>query len=299
MRGKTWPIFLVLILVSWVIELGLGIVWLRLVWGTPWFRVFAIGKHTASLAAGIAQNIDALINNSGYYLTDKHRQQVNWTPGDVLTALIWLFVAVHVVNAVWFGFLKPFLRRKKLGARKLSGREREAFNKVFQQIASSTGEQIFPPRLIRSADGLGVQMRWIGNALIIDRELFRDNKKGRYFAPLLAHELGHSNSEDRLAHRLYAMLPRPASVVGTLGGFPFALGHVLLYPAWMWYWRQRIYAADSFAVKAGQGPALLKALDTLYLRMDKATAWGREWQPVPYVEERIDRISEQLSPVRV
>jgi hypothetical protein len=299
MRGKTWPVFLVLILVSWGIEFGLGIFWLRLVWGAPWFPPFGRDAHTTSLAAEIAQTFNNMVNSSAYDLTGKHRSLLNWTPDGVLVFLTWLFVAVHILNAVWFGFLKPFLRRKKLGARKLSGREREAFNKVFQQIASSIGEPIFPPRLIRSADGLGVQMRWVGNALIIDRELFRNEKKGRYFAPLLAHELGHSNSEDRLAHRLYAMLPRPASVVGTIGGFPFALGHVLLYPAWMWYWRQRIYAADSFAVKAGQGPALLRALDTLYLRMDKATAWGREWQPVPYVEERIDRISEQLVTARV
>jgi hypothetical protein len=296
---RTWPIFLFLILATWGIELGLGIVWLHLVWGTAWFRYLGMGKHTAGLAADVARNIDTVINSGGYYLTGKHGQWVNWTPGGVLTAFTWIFIGLHVVNAVWSGFLHPFLRRKKLGARRLSGREREALDKVFQQVAATIGEPIFPPRLVRAADGLGVQMRWIGNALIIDRELFRDSKKSRYFAPLLAHELGHSNSEDRLAHRLYAMLPRPEAVVGTLGGFPFALGHVALYLIWMWYWRQRIYAADSFAVQAGQGPALLRALDTLYLRMDKATAWGREWKPTPYVEERIDRISEQLSPARV
>lgn len=296
---RTWPIFLILILASWSIELGLGIVWLHLVWGTPWFRHLGMGKHTSSLAAAFAQNLDTIINTGGYDLTGKHRQWVSWTSGNVLALFIWFYVGLHVVNALWFGFLEPFLRRKKLGARKLSGREREAFDKVFQQVASSIGEPIFAPRLVRAADGLGVQTRWIGNALIIDRELFRDSKKGRYFAPLLAHELGHSNSEDRLAHRLYAMLPRPQAIVGTLGGFSFALGHAALYLVWMWYWRQRVYAADSFAVRAGQGPALLRALDTLYLRMDKATAWGREWKPTPYVEERIDRISEQLSPARV
>jgi hypothetical protein len=299
MRGKTWIVFLVLILASWGLEFGLGIFWLRLVWGSYWFPPFGSGAHTVSLAGAIAQNVNDAINSSAYYYSGSHRRVLNWTLDGVLAAFTWFFVAVHVVNAVWFGFIKPFLKRKKLGARKLSGREREAFEKVYQQIASTIGEPISQPRMIRSADGLGVQMRWIGYALIIDRELFRDTQKSRYFAPLLAHELGHSNSEDRLAHRLYDMLPRPAAIVGTLGGLPFALGHVLLYPAWMWYWRERIYAADAFAVRAGQGPALLRALDTLYLRMDKATAWGREWQPVPYVEQRIDRITAQLTPARV
>lgn len=290
MKGKTWTVFLVLILASLALEFGLGIALLRLVWGSPWFPPGS-GTHT-SLAAAIAQNVNDVVNSDAYAYTSKHRRLLNWTPDGVLAVLTWLFVAVHVVNAIWFGFIQPFVKRRKLGARKLSGREREAFDKTFQQLATAIREPVSPPRLLRTADGLGVQMRWSGYALVIDRALY----KNRNFAPLLAHELGQSNSEYRLAQRLYAMLPRPESVVGTLGGFPFAIGLVLLYPAWMWYWRERIYAADTFAVKAGQGPELERTLDALYLKMDKATAWGRELQPVPYIEERIDRIRRQLYP---
>ena len=275
--------FLLLIVGSWVLEFALGILILRFVWGTAWLPN---GKTSSiSLAGTFAQSFNNVFDTNSYLLHGTHAR-LDWTEASIITFLIWVFIALHAVNALWFGFIEPMVRLRKLGARKASGRERDAFEKAFQQLALSSSELINPPRTWRTADGLGLQTRWIGNTLIIDRKLYAH----RYFTPLLAHELGNSNSEDRIAHRLYAMLPRIQSVVGTLGGFPLGIGHVLLYPAWLWYWRQRIFAADSFAAKIGQGPALERALDTLYLNMDRATQWGRFWKPVPYVEQRIDRL---------
>jgi Zn-dependent protease with chaperone function len=134
-------------------------------------------------------------------------------------------------------------------------------------------------------------MRWLGYWLIIDRELLSH----RYFTALLAVQLAHANSEDRLAHRLYEMLPHPALVGGVMCGFPFSVGHVLLYPFWMWYWRTREFAADAFAVEMGQGYTLVRALEEIYLRVDPPTRGGRLLKPTPYVAERIDRIQRLLT----
>jgi Zn-dependent protease with chaperone function len=144
----------------------------------------------------------------------------------------------------------------------------------------------------RVADGMGLQSRWIGYVLVLDRELVHH----QYLAPILAHELGHANSEDRLAHRLYAMLPRVKAIACLFGGLAFGIGHVLLFPLWAWYWRSRIYAADSFAVQCGQGHALVKALNGLYLKLDTTTRYGRMFRPVPYVEQRIDHLKHLLEP---
>ncbi|MGH2478106.1 MAG: hypothetical protein ACRDHW_00405 [Ktedonobacteraceae bacterium] len=284
---KTVYVFLALFIAFFIIEFWGGIGFLRFFWGTAWFARVVGVKDQPSFAETFAQ----MINQSFYLLSGKHLKSPVTAAG-VITFFVWLFVGMHVIYAVVYGLIEPFIKRLRMGVRKPSDREFDAFNKAFAQIASASGEQIRPPRVWKSADGLGLQTRWAGYVLIIDRKLFTH----RFFAPLLAHELGNSNSEDRLARRFYAMLPWPRAVVGTLGGFPFGIGHVLLYPAWQWLWRQRIYAADAFAVRAGQGPALERALETLYLNADRTTRWGREWKPVPYVEQRIDRLQKLNRP---
>lgn len=281
---KTGYLFLFLIIASWTIEFWLGLCLLRLIWGAAWFP--SLTGQNRSLVAAIAQSGNDFVNTGMYYLTDTHRQLLTWTPAGALTVIMWFFVAVHGVNAIWYGFLEPLQRLSKLGARNPSTREREAFEKAAAQLARTYGGPISLPRLYQSVDGLGLQTRWIGNVLLIDRKLYSH----RDLLPLLAHELGHCNAEDRIARRLYAMLPRPAAVVGIIGGFPLGIGHLLLYPAWLWYWRRRVYAADSFAHDAGQGVALEQALDRIYLNLDRPTTWGREWQKTPYVEQRIDQL---------
>ena len=63
----------------------------------------------------------------------------------------------------------------------------------------------------------------------------------------------------------------------------------------MWYWRERVYSADAFAVSLGQGQALIRALDEIYLKLDQATRGGRWLKPVPYMEHRIHRIERSLA----
>lgn len=278
MRNTVYP-FIALLLLSWFLEFGLGIMVLHWFWGTAWYHG---DESTSATIARLANDAYAL--GTGGNL--EHVSQ-RWTPEGVLTFLIWLFVGGHVVYALWFGLFAPKLQRWRLGARKPSQREREVFDKAYAQL---DGPLMSRPRVWKVADGVGLQSRWIGYVLVVDRELIHH----RYFPAVLAHELGHVNAEDRLAHRLSAMLPQPRAIVCLIGGFAFGIGHILLFPLWVWYWRSRIYAADAYAVRCGQGHALVKALHELYLKLDTTTRYGRIFKPVPYIEQRINRLQPLL-----
>jgi hypothetical protein len=278
---NTVYVFLVLILASWIIEFGAG--WKVMEW---WFNTSWYAWSYPS-----SQPIAAFLASLGHYTTSSGRViDLHWTPLGVTLFFFSIFVGLHIVLAVWNGLLHPFFQRWNQGVRHPIAREREQFEAAFAMLSRNSYEPISRPRQWLVADGGGLDMRWHGYKLIIDRELLNH----RYFPALLAVQLGHANSEDRLAHRLYAMLPPTAGIVGTVVGWPFSLGHVLTYPFWAWYWKERIYAADAFAVECGQGPALLRALDQLYLRADMATRGGRLLKPVPYIAQRIDRIQRLI-----
>jgi hypothetical protein len=288
MNSRTAYVFLVLLFASWMVEAVLGQKILDIFWGTAWFSWGAPGqKALADVIAGFGRY--STYTSAGTYRTvDQH-----WTPGGVLTFFFVVYVVFHVVWAVAHGLLWPFFERWHLGARWPSFREVHQFETAYAALARNSYEVVAKPGKWKVADGLGLQVRWIGYVLIIDRELLSH----RHFMPLLAHELGHTNSEDRLAHRLFAIFPPTTAIIFALAGFPFACGLVLLYPLWMWYWKKRVYAADVYAVRLGQGYALVRALDELYLRLDSMTQGGRMLRPVPYVEQRIGRIQELLTQV--
>jgi hypothetical protein len=273
--------FLILILASWLIEFGAG--WKVMEWwfNTSWYAWSYPGS----------QPIAAFLASLGRHTTASGRVvDLHWTPLGVTLFFFSIFVGLHFILAVWNGLLHPFFQRWNQGVRHPIARERERFEAAFAALSRDSGQPISRPRQWLVSDGGGLDMRWHGYKLIIDRELLNH----RYFPALLAVQLGHANSEDRLAHRLYEMLPPTAGIVGILVGWPFSLGHVLTYPFWAWYWKERIYAADAFAVECGQGPALLRALDQIYLRADMATRGGRFLKPVPYIAQRIDRIQRLI-----
>lgn len=281
-------VFLLLLFGSWVLEFGLG--WLVVHWfyGTAWYA-WSI-PNAKSLAATIVGfgHFSFTANNGTVRTVDFH-----WTTGGVLLFFFGIYVALHVLNATWWGLLGPFFKRRRLGVRPPVDEERAKFEAAFATVARNSIEPLQRPRRWLIAEGMGVDMRWIGYALVIDREFF--NRNYRYLVPLLAHQLAHVNSEDRLAHRLYEMLPRTDALLLIVGGYPVAIGHVLLYPLWMWYWKERLYAADAFAVELGQGHALARALREVYLPVDTATRGGRWLKPEPYVAQRIDRIQRLLA----
>lgn len=287
MTPKTVYAFLVLLFGSWAIELFLGGGMLRWYWGTAWFaRNESSQQSMADVIVGFG-SIIRLVNGQ-FQTTSLH-----WTVGGVLLVLMCVYVGLHVVYALWAGLMRPWTQRWRLGARPPSRREREQFEAAFAALARHASRRVSRPGRWRVTDGLGLQMRWVGSVLVIDRQLLGH----RHFPPLLAHQLGHVNSEDRLAHRLYDLLPPTSASIGALGGFPLALGHMLLFPFWMWYWRERMFAADAFAVQLGQGHALIRALDEVYLPLDQTTMGGRVLKPVPYVEQRIDRVQRLMARV--
>jgi len=269
---RTSYIFLVLIIGSWIIELLIGARIVYWYWGTNWQTWAGIPYSTAEIIA--------LLSGGRFNLAG------------IGLFCLWIYFGLHAVR-VAYGLYGPILQRWKLGARSPSQREREHFEAICASLTRQHTGQVSRPYRWKVADGLGMQARWVGYVLVVDRELLNH----RFFAAVLAHHLGHTNSEDRLAHRLYAMLPPTRALAGIIVGLPFAIGHVLLFPFWAWYWRERVFAADLFAVRLGQGPALLKALDELYIKLDQSTKGGRLLKPVPYIEERINRIKGALAQV--
>jgi hypothetical protein len=267
MKLQTFHVFIALLVLSWALEFGLGIFIVRWFWGVSWLE-----PNQISMAEFLATG------------------ERDWTAEGVLQILMGLFVGAHGLYALC-SLLAPKWERWHLGARKPSQREQDAFDKAFSMLArAADGPPMSRPRVWKVCDGMGLQSRWVGYVLIIDRELLQH----RFFPALLAHELGHANAEDRLARRLYAMLPQPPTIFGIIGGFAFAIGHILTYPAWAAYWRERIYSADAFAATLGQGHNLITALE-FYQKLDTTTRGGRVLKPVPYVEQRIDRL-QRLQP---
>ncbi len=283
---KTIYLFLVLIFASWIIEFFVGWKLMNWWWGTAWFAFSYPGaKPTAQFIAELGQVTRYNPGTRTYQTVSLH-----WTPEGVILILFAVYVFLHVVNAVWNGLLRPFFKRWQMGARRPIGDEVKKFEAAYATIAKNVLEPVSRPGKWLVVDGPGLDMRWIGYVLVIDRELLSH----RYFTALLAAQLGHTNSEDRLAHRLYDMLPPTACIAGVVFGWPFAVGHVLLFPFWMWYWRARVFASDRFAVERGQGYTLARALEEIYLRVDNSTRGGRLLKPMPYVAERIHRIQRLL-----
>lgn len=263
--------FLLLLAGSWLLELFMGAVFMQWYWGTPWL--------------GGQVSLDQFICN--VFNTYPRFQSV--TSGSIFLGVLCVYLLIHVAYAVWYGILGPLVVRWKSGIRPPSFREQEHMRDALVAL-SLTGCLVHMPKRWGIAEGLGLQTRWVGYMLVVDRELINH----RYFLPLLANALYACNSEIRTAQRFYEMLPRVEAVLGVIGGFPFAIGHALLYWWWMQYWHQSVFDADRYACDLGQGFALVQALDELYLRLDQATPGGRKLRKMPYIEERIDRLRRYL-----
>src|SRR5437763_987098 len=133
-----------------------------------------------------------------------------------------------------------------------------------------------------------VQVRGIGWALVVDGGVL----ESKHLPALLAHELGHCNSLDLLVRTLYLVFPPLEWSVLTLIGMPNGCGKIALYPLWMKYWRDRVFACDEYAARLGQGYQLVRALDELkWARNGRAATGGGRWlRDTPYIESRIDRL---------
>jgi hypothetical protein len=269
---------LLLLLASWTLELLPGTHILQIFWMYP--------LPGGSLASAVATIGNAILTYWHSYPAVPQVNRSYWTPESVKNALTDAYLWTHIL---WAGgsLLWPSYERLRLGARRPSEREQQQLQTALHSLTRARNDIAIPRRWL-VADGPGLRLRWIGYVLIVDRALLQH----RHLRALLAHELGHVNQEDRMARRLYAMLPTPRLTIFAVLGLPVGIGRLALYPLWAAYWRMRIYAADRYAVSLNQGYALSKALNDLYLPLDRITKFGRFLKAIPYIETRIGRIEK-------
>jgi hypothetical protein len=222
------------------------------------------------------------------------------TQVDIAQFLLAVYALFHVLALVR-GLSQPARERLKLGVRmQPGGREIERFEHAFDRLVRARintpgAPALRKPRFWAVRDGRGMQLQWIGWVLVIDQGLL----ESKHFPAMLASQLAHYHSFDLLTRTLFSIFPPPRWAILTLMGMPNACGKILLYPLWMKYWRDRVYAADEFAARIGQRHQLIRALDELKWAFDgsTATSGGRWLRDTPYIESRIDRLMRYQAPL--
>ena len=291
--------WIALLLLTWGIE-GVAGIWFCYHYWTFTEIHYGAGALLIGPGNAVVSVLNAMITMLSQAYAP-HRHPVVLTQEGLAHFFIAVYVGAHVLFLLWRG-TAPIRERLKLGVRlKPSGREVQRFEQVFVALQRAQMTTPDAPSLKRPPfwkvrdDDQGMQMRWIGLVLVIDRGLLMS----RHFPPLLGHELAHANSFDLLTRSLYAIFPPFRWSLLTLLGLPLACGPILLHPAWMKYWRDRVFAADEYAARLGQRHALKRALDDLRWVLDggRATKGGRWLRETPYIEERIDRLDRYQPPV--
>lgn len=196
------------------------------------------------------------------------------------------------IGLVILRLLAPAWERFRLGLRKPSERERlqvEVAYDMLEDLAKWTSSmKIKHPRTFLVRDTSEMQVRFMGMKLVIDRPLILSYHT--LLPPLLAHELGHYNSSDRITRFLLLFFPPWFCAPGCFIGLALGFGALLTAPIWRIYWRNREYAADQFAVQCDLGPELADFLETYLLPLDRSSAMAKLFRKEPYIEERLDRL---------
>jgi hypothetical protein len=287
-----------LLLLSWSTEFVVG------VWFCYHFWMFTRVQYTGGTILygpgyALVQGYNAFIS-SWDQLYHPHRHPFMLTQEHIALFFVAIYLALHLFALVR-GLVAPTRERHELGVRKQpSGREivrlELSYDSLLRaQSATPDAPAVKRPRVWRVRDkDQGMQMRWIGRVLVIDRGLLYS----RHSPALLAHELAHYNSFDLFTRGMYALFPPFRWSVLTLIGLPCACGSILFHLWWMKYWRVRVFAADEYAALIGQRDALKRALDELRWTLDggRATRGGRWLRETPYIEERIDRL-DRFQPI--
>src|SRR5258708_15504309 len=186
--------------------------------------------HSSILGLGniVVQVWNGLVT-SLYHTYAPHGHPSLLTQDGLARILIAVYVAVHVVFLVR-GVIGPIWERHKLGVRSMpSGREVQRFEQVFAALGRTQAATPDAPPLKRPYnwrvrdDDQGMQMRWIGLTLVIDRGVL----VSRHFPPLLAHQLAHVHSFDLLPRSLYRILPPLRLVLLTLLRLALACGPIV------------------------------------------------------------------------
>ncbi len=169
--------------------------------------------------------------------------------------------------------LAPVWERFFLGVRKPSSRELVTLEMAYRNFAHyavrTTGVKFRYPRTFLVCDTTGVQIRFIGQKLVVDRAIIGSH----LLEPLLAHELGHYNSSDRLTRVLLRLFPPMGCTVGCIFGLAMGFGALCTAPLWRIYWRNREFAADLFAARLGQRDALSTYSRPTFSRSTRRRRW--------------------------
>lgn len=244
-----------------------------------------------------------------------------WLGGILIVAAILAYANIITSLIAYFGYGGgSLLTRFVLGARKASTREREAIMGVFEQMADGADFPIRSYSKLYVVDSVQEYANLVGTTLYISSAGLRGNNLQAF----VAHEFGHLNNGDGsliLALRRLVFPPfslfiggirdfstnRPKyrpdvkefdtlqvfySIVNNIIFFTLAfigggLGVWVLSWAWASYFRQRDYAADSFAARLGYRDLLVQYLDG-NIFFDTAVPYMLGWQPA--AELRIDAL---------
>jgi len=128
-------------------------------------------------------------------------------------------------------------------------------------------------------------------------------------AAVIAHELGHLNSSDgRLASAVRLMLLKEmrTPALYPLWSLPFrglawfmsgeAVLSFMVNP-WEMYWRSREFAADQYAARLGQGPALASTLERDSMPYERSIPRMRYSRAThPYTKQRVAKLRAQPQP---
>ncbi len=279
-----------LLLLSWSVEIVLGGWFVYYFWTV---KAWTVGDITEF---GLGYDVLFVYHS----LTQSLRHPYLITQVQIAYFALIVYAAFHVL-AIARGLAFPGRERLRLGVRmQPSIREVERFDRAFAQLARGRltipeAPQLKKPRWWAVRDGHGLQIRWVGWVLVIDRDLL----VSKHFPALFAHQLGHSHSFDLLTRTLWNIFPSLRWAPLTFFGLPNACGRILFYPFWMKYWRDRVFACDEYAARLGQRHQLIRALDTLNWTMEghTATPGGRWFHETPYLESRIDRLMRYQAPL--
>jgi Zn-dependent protease with chaperone function len=176
--------------------------------------------------------------------------------------------------------------------------EQEAFDTAITQL-QEIDPNLRPPRHWFVAEEPGHNAAAYAASLRVDRGLL----ESPYAAAVIAHELGHLKSGDgklTSALNLLLLLPMDTPAIRPLRTLPFrglfwiASGQAVLWftgNAWEMYWRSREFAADQYAARLGQGPALATSLEQTSLPYERSIQRMRFSRAShPYTKPRIAKL---------
>ncbi len=178
------------------------------------------------------------------------------------------------------------------GGRTPSARERATYEKALHGLLEGNAS-VRGPRAWFVTDRNDLQAAVFADTMMVTRGLLNSH----WLAAVLAHELGHINSSDgaltAAVHRLTTPPRREFALPWRAISF-FATGEAaswLLRLPWATYWREREFAADSYATTLGQGQALADFLQENALEHDLPVPFP--WlsnRSHPSTEHRIERL---------